>query len=419
MSVVVVGCHERDVSLDLLGELAISDDALPKALRSLGDSAEISEAVVLSTCLRTEVYAVVDRFHDGVEDIRRFFQARLGPQGAEHELDDLLTVAYDDAAARHLFEVAAGIDSVLLGEGEILRQVRHAYERAAGERAAGPVLSGLFRHALEAVKRVRSDTAIARGTTSIAHIAVALAGQRLADLSRARVLLVGAGEAGAGLATTIASAAPGIRFAVASRARQRADALAATVGGRSISLAQLPSELERADLLVTATSAPGPVVGPNEIGTSRAGRPLLVIDAGVPRDVDPAVADIEGVTLLDLDDLNAFADQEMAGRRAEVPRAVAIVEEELERYRANVLDRSVAPLVAALRGRAEALRVAELERVSGRLSSLDVDQRALVDEATRRVLAKLLHEPTVQLKEAAGSPRGERLAEALRVLFAL
>ena len=415
MSVVVVGCHERETSLDVLGRLTVADDELGKALRVLCDSPEISEAVVVSTCLRTEVYAVVDRFHDALGDIRAFFAGRLGDE-ATCDLDAALTVAYDDAAARHLFEVAAGVDSVLLGEGEILRQVRHAAERAAAERAAGPVLTGLFRSAIAVGKRVRAETAIARGTTSLAHVAVGVARSLLGDLSDHHALLIGAGEAGAGLATTLAAAAPGLRFTVASRARARADEVAGSVGGRAIPLEEVREALVEADVLLTATSAPGPLIGPEDLRGGRAERPLLVIDAGVPRDVDPAVAALEGVTLVDMDDLNAYAEREMASRRAEVPRALEIIDEELGRYRAGVLGRSVAPLVASLRARAEAMRAAEVERVTARL---EPHERAAVDEATRRVVAKLLHEPTVQLKEAAGSPRGERLAEALRALFDL
>lgn len=416
MSVVVVGCHEREASLDVLGRLTVSDDELAKALRALCDSPEISEAVLVSTCLRTEVYAVVDRFHDGLADIRAFFAGRLGDYEERCDLDSLLTVAYDDAAARHLFEVASGVDSVLLGEGEILRQVRRAAERAAAERASGPVLSGLFRHALEAGKRVRSETAIARGTTSLAHVAVGVARAHLGDLNDKKALLIGAGEAGAGLATTLAAAEPGLRFTVASRARARADELAASVNGRAIGLEDVRVALSEIDVLLTATSAPGPVVGVDDLPASRAERPLLVIDAGVPRDVDPGVAGVEGVTLLDLDDLNAHAEREMAARQAEIPVAMQIVEQELGRYRAGVLGRSVAPLVATLRERAEALRATEVERLAGRLGERERDA---VEEATRRIVAKLLHEPTVQLKQAAGSPRGERLAESLRILFDL
>jgi glutamyl-tRNA reductase len=416
VSVVVVGCHEREASLDVLGRLTVADDELGKALRDLCDSPEISEAVVVSTCLRTEVYAVVDRFHDALADIRAFFASRLEGDDRLCDLDQLLTVAYDEAAAHHLFEVAAGVDSALLGEGEILRQVRRAAERAAAERAAGPVLNGLFRHAVEVGKRVRSETAIARGTTSLAYVAVDVARSLLGDLSDHNALLIGAGEAGAGLATTLAAAEPGLRFTVASRARARADELAATVGGNAIALEEVSQALAEADVLLTATSAPVPVIGVDDLAASRAARPLLVIDAGVPRDVDPAVAGVEGVTLLDLDDLNAYAAQEMATRQAEVPLARAIIDEELGRYRAGILGRSVAPLVATLRERAEALRSAELARVGGRLSERE---REVVEEATRRIVAKLLHEPTVQLKESAGSPRGERLAEALRILFDL
>ena len=424
MSVVVVGLHERDAPLDVLEGLAVADRDLPKALSLLCDSPHLSEAVVLSTCMRTEVYAVLERFHDGLADINAFFHARAGmSHGAGAALEDRLTVAYDDAAARHLFEVAAGADSAVLGEGEILRQVRRAAEHARQERAAGPVLGGLFRHAVEVGKRVRTETAIARGVTSLAHVAVTLVAERNGGtLDGLRVVVVGAGEMGEGLASALADAPGKADVVVLARNGARAQPVAETAGGRSGDIRALVSELALADVLLTATSADEPLLDVETtaaVVSSRASRPLLVVDAAVPRDVEPGVRHLVGVTLLDLDDLRAHAESQMLARRGELTRVQAIVDEELERYRTGVLARSVAPVVASLRSACEQVRVEELARLSSRLERLDPDDRAAIEAFSRRLVAKLLHEPTVQVKSAAGSARGERLAEALRQLFAL
>ncbi len=424
MSVVVVGVNEREAPLELLERLAVSDSDLPKALAMLCDSPHLSEAVVLSTCMRTEVYAVLERFHDGLAEINAFFHARAGasPAGAS-ALEGQLMVAYDDAAARHLFEVAAGSKSAVLGEGEILRQVRHAGERARVERAAGPVLGGLFRHAIEVGKRSRSETAIARGITSLAHVATAMVTDRFATgLEGVRVVVVGAGEMGEGVASALAGVSGRPEILVVSRSRSRAERVAAMVGGRAGDLADLSVELADTDVLLSATSAGEVLLGVDVVRRAmslRPGRPLLVIDAAVPRDVEPSVGRIPGVTLLDLGHLRSYAEAEMHARLAEVERVHEIVEEELERYRTTSLARSVAPVVASLRARSEQIRVAELERLAPRLGRLDAADRDAVEALSRRLVAKLLHEPTVQVKRAAGSARGERLAEALRQLFDL
>ncbi len=424
MAIVAVGINERDVSLDVFEQSAISERDLPKALQVLCDSEHVSEAVVLSTCLRTEVYAVVERFHDGLADIERFFHSRSSAMGTDaHVLSELLSCWVDDAAVSHLFDVAAGIDSPVLGEGEILRQVRTASELALREHAAGRVLGPLFRHALEAGKRVRSETAIAQGSTSLAHAAVALAADQLeGGLVGRTVLVIGAGEMGAGFSKALAQPAAPARVVVANRSAERAAAVAGRSGAEAVSLSRLDDELGRADIVMTSTAAVDVVLDVARISRtmrSRPGRPLLVVDVAVPRDVDPAVADLEGVRLLDVEDVRRFAEAQMSTRRGEIPAVRAVLTEELERYRAASAARSAAPVVAALRLRAESIRRAELDRQRARLDALEPEARAIVETVTQRTVAKLLHEPTVRIKQAAGSRRGERLAEALRNLFDL
>jgi glutamyl-tRNA reductase len=421
MPVVVVGLNRRTVPLDMLERMTVSDAGLPKALRDLTDCAHVSEAVLLSTCMRTEVYAVVEPFHRGVSDIRGFL-ARLGSSPPEDFADDLYSY-FDEGAAAHLFEVAAGIDSPVLGEGEILGQVRHAWERAWEEAAAGPTLSHLFRHAVEVGKRARSETAIARGITSLSQAAVALVRERLGgSLDGYDVLMVGAGEVGEGIAAALAASVRARRVVVANRTRDRAVELAGRVSGEPVELGALSEALADADVVLTSTASPSILLEASDVApvlARRRGRPLLIMDVAVPRDVDPGVGRLPGVTLLDMDDLRSFAESGLAGRRGEVAGVRALIAEELERYLDITAARGVAPLVAALRARAEDVRTNELDRYRSRLDGLDPRQRDAVEALTKGILGKLLHEPTVKLKEAARTPRAAQLGGALRSLFEL
>ena len=419
MSVVVVGLNHRTVPLELLERMNVSPARLPKVLGDLAGREHISEVVVLSTCHRTEVYAVAERYHGAVQDIRNAFSemAFIPPE----DFSDHLYTYSDEGAVNHLFSVAAGLDSVVLGESEILGQVRQAWQSAHEEGAAGPKLAALFRHALVAGKRARTETAIGRGSTSLAHAAVDMAARRLGSLEGKRILLLGAGEVGENMALAVAGTT-GAQVFVANRTWDRAVALASRVGGRAVQLDGLHAALAEADVLFTSTGAPSAIVDHTDLAPvveQRGGRPLLIVDLAMPRDIDPAVAELDGVELLDLDDVRSFVEAGMAERRREVGRVRTIVDEERERFIDSVTAREVAPTISALRERVESLRVAELERHRGRLEGLDPKQREAVEAVTRGVLAKLLHDPTVRLKDAAGTPRGDRLSDALRELFDL
>ena len=424
MSVIVVGLEQHHVPLDVLERVAVPEDELAKAVAVLRDRSNLAEVVVLSTCMRTELYAVVERFHEGVTDLQEYLAARAGVQVAE--LEEHWTVLFDDAVSTHLFEVASGLRSSVLGETEVLGQVRRAFERADAERAAGPVLAALFRHAVATGRHVRSTTAIARGATSLSHVAVELAASRLGgSLAGRHVLVVGAGEMGEGMIDALRGHDDLAQVVVANRTVGRAAALAATVGGTGVSLSGLPDALVHADVVMVSTGSSLPVLGADVLapaGERRAGTghpSLVVVDLGVPRNVDPAVSRLPGVELLDMDDLTEHAEQAMAGRRAELAAARAIVRDEVERYRSEERARGAAPVVAKLRARVEELRLAELERHRARRSELDDRQWQEVGSVVHDVLAKLLHNPTVAVKESAGTPRGERLVEALRALFDL
>lgn len=427
MSVIVVGLEQSLAPLDLLERVAVTESELPKALGRLRDQSNLSEAVLLSTCLRTEVYAVVERFHDGVAELQEFLAAiSASPLDS---LSEHLTIRFDDDVAEHLFTVAAGLDSAVLGESEVLGQVRRAWEKAQLERVSGPVLGALFRHAVEAGKRVRSETAIARGTTSLSHGAVALGAERRdGGLTGARVLVVGAGEMGEGVARALEGHGAA-SLVIANRTPDRTDVLVAglsdAVAGevRAHSLEGLGSLLASTDVVFTTVDSAHPVIDRSILADAVTGRgdrsPLVVVDLGVPRNVEPSAVGLDGVVLLDMDILRAAVADAISGRQEEVDDATAIVAEEVERFRAAARARDAAPIVSALRAKAEASRRGELDRQRSKRSDLSDAQWKQVDVVTRAVVAKLLHQPTVVLKAAAGEPRAERLTEALRALFDL
>ncbi|MDQ6910122.1 MAG: glutamyl-tRNA reductase [Actinomycetota bacterium] len=424
MSVVVVGLSHRTVPLELLERMTIDGTRLPKALSDLVCRQFLSEAVILSTCHRVEVYAVAERFHGAVQDIRNFLSelAFVAPE----DFSDHLYAYYDEAAAAHLFNVAAGLDSVVIGESQILGQVRDAWEQARAEGAAGGQLSALFRHSLEIGKRARSDTNIGRGITSLSQAAVAMARDRLGTLAGARVVVLGAGDMGEGMAAAWTSTAVGGELAelvVVNRTWERAVELASRVGGTAVPFEKLREAIADADVLMASTGSPSVVLDESDlvagVSGARGGKALLIVDLGMPRNVDSAVGSVEGVTLLDLGDVQGFVEARLEERRREAGRVRAIVDEDLERYVTSTVARQAAPTVTSLHQRAEEVRAAELARFESRLAALEPKERQAVEALTRGIVAKLLHEPTVHLKDAAGSPQGERLSGALRELFDL
>jgi len=417
VSLVVVGLNHRNAPVDLLERMAVSSRTLPKALHALTAREHLAEVVLVSTCNRTEVYARTTLFHPGIDDVRHFLAdtAGLDPD----TLADLLYTFHDDAAVAHLFAVAAGLDSMIIGEHEILGQVREAWRIAEHEGTTGPLLSRTFRQAVEVGKRARTETEIGRHAVSVSSAAVTLAAERLGSLEGRRVLVLGAGEMGESMAIALAGAGVG-EIVVANRTPSRGRALADRVGGRAVGLDDVPDVLVNADVLLSSTGADEILIERADmelVMQRRDGRALLVVDVAVPRDVDPGVAQVFGVTLLDIDALRALGEQSLQQRRAEIGRVREIITAELERYRIERSAREVAPLVTALRDRVEELRLAELDRIAPRLD--DPAARASLDAATRALVNKLLHEPTVRLKEAAGTARGELYADALAELFAL
>lgn len=405
--------------LELFERFTVDEADMPGALKRLSAGPHLSEAVVVSTCNRTEVYARAKGPHGAHADVRRFLAELADVEPVQ--FDGHLLVRHDRAAVQHLFSVASGLDSAVLGEGEILGQIRRAWEQAGEERAAGPVLNLLFRHALEVGKRVRTETAISRGATSISQVAVEMAPRHLGDLRDVRVLIVGAGEMAEGMLTTLAgSGVAGV--SVCNRTWSRACELASAIGATPLAFDDLPVALAQTDLLLTSTGSTTPIIGPAEVSTAlaqRPERPMLVVDVAVPRDVDPTVRTVPGVTLVDMDDLTRFARKGLDRRSRELAAARGIVHEEVERYQMAAVSRIADPVVAALHEHADAIRTAELARFESRLAGLSDQQRDAVDALVHGVVAKLLHSPTMAVKTQAGSDSGDRLADALRELYGL
>jgi glutamyl-tRNA reductase len=419
MSLLVVGLNHRTVPVALLERLSVAPEDLPKALDALMRREHLAEAVLLSTCNRTEVYAYATLFHPAMQDVRDFLADTSGVD--PDEFADLLYAYHDDAAVSHLFAVAAGLDSMIIGEGEILGQVREAWQVAEREAASGSMLDRTFRHAIEVGKRARTDTGIGRHAVSVSSAAVSLATNRLGSLDDRRVLVVGAGAMGEGMALALAGA--GVReIVVANRTMSRGQELAARVGGRAIPLDAVTTALVECDVVLVSTGAPDILVersAVEDVMTSRGGRAMLVVDIGVPRNIDPGAAKVFGVTLLDIDDLRAFGELSLEQRRQEIGKVRDLITDELDRHRIERNAREVAPIVTALRARAEALRAAELKRSHARLEELTPAQREAVEALTQALVNKLLHEPTVRLKDAAGSARGALYADAVVELFGL
>ena len=419
MSLVVVGLNHRTVPVELLERVAVAPEALPKALQALTRREHLAEVVLLSTCNRTEVYAHATLFHPAMQDVRDFLADVSGVD--PDEFSDLLYAYHDDAAVAHLFGVAAGLDSMIIGEGEILGQVREAWQTAEREGAGGPMLSRTFRHAVEVGKRARTETAIGRHPVSVSSAAVSLAEARLGSLDDRRVLLVGAGEMGEGMALALAGAGA-LEIVVANRTLTRGRALAERVGGRAIRLEAVPGALLECDVLLVSTGGSDLLVERSTIEsvmTARDGRALLIVDVGVPRNVDPGAGDVFGVTLLDIDDLRALGEQSLTQRRQEIGRVRDIIAGELDRHRLERSAREMAPLVTALRARGETVRATELERFRVRIDALDPAAREVIEAITQGIVNKLLHEPTVRVKDAAGTARGDLYADALAELFDL
>jgi glutamyl-tRNA reductase len=416
VSILVFGLSHKTAPVGLLERVAVPTEQLPKALTSLLKRDHVTEVVILSTCNRVEVYAHVTRYHDGGADLRDFFGEWGGL--APEDFADHAYLYHDERAAAHLFAVASGLDSMVVGERQIHLQVKQAFVAAEAEGSCGRMLQALFRKALHVGKRARAETAIAAGASSMVDVGLQAAIRVLGDLSGRTVLLVGAGKMG-GMGAKIVRDRAG-RILIMNRTVAKAERLAERVSGEVLNLASLGEGLRQADLVITSTGAPIPLIDYElvvEAMAARPGRPLVLLDLAVPRDVDPAANGLENVTVLDIDAVRVLTDTGATG--VEVAKARAVVEEETRRFVAWTHAVRVEPTIAALRARAETVRHSEIERLSSRLGALDERQREALDALTKGIVNTLLHEPTVRLKALADMRGGDLYAAALRELFDL
>ena len=414
LTLTVVGVNHRTAPLDVRERFAHGAHEVPVALGRVV-SAGASGGVLLSTCNRTEFY-LSDASEAAADAIWALLSERLGDGRAARPYGYLRR---DREAARQLYRVASGLDSMILGESQIQGQVRDAWELSRG--VAGPVLHRLFQSALLVGARVRSETAIGRGAASAASAAVALAGKIFGELRDRQALILGAGDMAELAAACLVDAGVHVTL-VANRTQERARAVADRLGASAQTLDEAWEHFAGADIVIASTAAPHAVVTWARIAPAvarRGGRPLCILDLAVPRDVEPAVGQLENVFLYDLDDLQTVAGQASAERRAEIPRAEQIVDEEVESFWAWHDTLAVVPVLKEFRGRMEAVRAAELERVFKHLQHLSPEDRDRLTRFSESLLNKFLHEPTLALKREAEAGDGYLLVEALRKLFHL
>ena len=441
MSLLVVGLSHKSAPVATLERAALSGDAVGKLLRDVSHADDVTGSLVVSTCNRVEVYAEVAKFHSGVSWICELLARHAALPLAE--LTPHLYVHYEDRAVQHLLSVACGLDSMVIGESQILGQVRQALRKAGEQGTLCRSLSDLGSLALRAGKRAHSETGIDRAGASMVSVGLTAAAQRLGDPEDAQaaqnepqagppdaldglsVLVVGAGSMSS-LAVATASRMGAARLAVANRTSARAGRLAATVSATAVDLSRLADEIAASDLVVSCTGAPGHVITADTVAAALAsrapsGRPLVLLDLALPRDVDPAADQLPGVSVIGLETIGGAGGVGGPGgvHEEDVASVRRIVAEELAAHMSAGRAAKVAPTVVALRAKAAEVVDAELARLTGRVSGLDARARREIAQSMRRIADKLLHAPTVRVKELAGSPGGDSYEAVLRVLFDL
>ncbi|HVW82008.1 MAG TPA: glutamyl-tRNA reductase [Mycobacteriales bacterium] len=413
MSLLAVGLSHRSTPVELLEQVALDSDQITKLLAALVRADHISEALVLATCNRLEVHAEVAKFHGGVKEIGELLSAATGVE--LDVLTDHLYVHYEDRAVQHVFEVAAGLDSMVVGEQQILGQLRHALTLGREERTVGRALGTVVDHAIRVGRRAHNETGIDRAGRSIVSSGVDHAIASLGSLAGRRAVVIGAGSMSTLAATELAARGVG-DVTVVNRTLARAERLAEQVGGKAVPLDELAAAVAASDIVVSCTGALGVVIGAAAL-EGRGDHPVFVLDLAMPRDVDPAAHGLPGVTVVDLDVLGEALEGAQVIQEVEAVRR--IVHDEVGGYLARQRADRVAPTVVALRERAQQVVDAEMGRLLGRLP--DADERTVRElrQTVERVVDKLLHAPTVRVKELAEEPGGDSYADVLRELFAL
>ena len=419
MHLFLLGVSHRTAPVDLRERLDFSSRDLGAAVDALATRPSAAESVVLSTCNRSEIYVASSDPARAREELTAFLSdyhnlpaSAFTPHLFSHD---------NEAVVRHLFRVAAGLDSLVVGEPQILGQVKDAFQTAASHRSAGPMLSKLFHSSFVVGKRVRTETGLGEGAVSASFAAVALARKIFGSLEGRRVLVVGAGEISTLTAQHLRSNGVG-EILIASRTPAHADALAVTVNGQVLAWDEMAQGLATADIVVTATGSPRPIITQAQVEAvtrKRRPDPLFIIDLAVPRDVEASVGDLDQVFLYNVDDLQTIVQENLSRRSSEIARAEAIVSEELAKFTAWQRSRSAVPTVVALRERFDRIRRSELQRLEGKLAGLPPEAKARVDEVTRLIVEKLLLEPTEQLKGLPDEATQVAYTEAINRVFRL
>lgn len=424
MNILQIGLNHKTAPVEVREKLAFSAPMLRSGLTHFDAThahahlKAVREGVILSTCNRLELYALVRDFDIAKNSIIKFLARSC-------EVEPNLFVPYlytfkNEQAVRHLMRVAAGLDSLVLGEPQILGQITSAYEAALSQRAAGTVMSGLFRAAIHTGKRARTETAISVNPSSISSVAAGMAVQLLGNLTERQVLLIGAGEMGA-IAVRALQKRGVKNITVANRTFKNAEQLANAWGGKAVSFQQLPEALVSADIVITSTGAPHTILNKNLLEptmAARPGRPLFLIDIAVPRDIDPDVTEMENVYLRDIDDLQTLAADNVRERESEIPQVEIIVDQEADGFMEWLQSLSAVSTIASLRQQMNQLRQNELGQLFNRVDLTEQEQK-LVAKMSHRLINKILHEPTIRLKKEAAHGNGAAYTSAVRYLFDL
>jgi glutamyl-tRNA reductase len=416
MSLLAVGVSHRTAPLALRERVELNERGAAALLAALTERPEIEEAASLSTCNRTELYLAA---HDAGAT-ERAVTAELARTGGmlPEELAAAIRTLRGTEAARHLFRVAAGLDSMVLGEAEVQGQVRRSYELALSLGTSGPIVNRLFQDALRAGKRVRTETSISRRSASVASVAVELARRELGYLNGRHALVIGAGKHGALTARALMDAGVQTVY-VANRARDRAEDLARRFGGRAVSFDDLAAELRRCDLVLTCTSCPHRILTRRQLAAAVRGRRLVVVDTSVPRDVEPSARELRGVTLYDLDTIQDEMAHNLSAREEEARNAAPIIEEEVATFERWMATLEVVPTITALRERGRAAVDRALRENEPRWQSLSDDDRERVELIARAVMSDLLHEPTLRLRQVGERGSSSLYVQTVRELFGL
>lgn len=420
MNIVIVGLNHRTASVEVRERLSVPENRMGQSLHQLTSGSIIEEGLILSTCNRVEIFAVVKETEKGLDAVKQFV-IESHPEISSETLESALYMYASVDALRHLYRVASSLDSMIIGEPQILGQIKDAFDQAVLHKTSGLILTKAFKKAISVAKRVRTETRISESAVSISYAAVELAKKIFGRLESKSVLLIGAGEMSELAARHFIS--NGIEsITIANRSYDRALELAKTFGGTPLQFDDYPAEMVKADIVLCSTGASHYIIGPEEVTKAiglRQNRPIFFIDISVPRNIDPEINTLDNIFLYDIDDLQMAVATNLRSREQEALKAEEIITEEIDRFTRWFKSLEAVPMIIALRDRAETIRQAELEKVTGKMGNLNAAQRAVLEHLTSSIVNKLLHKPLTVLKDEVNSTNGSMMLEATRTLFDL